>query len=258
MAADSGVPVGLVHVSVGGTPIEAWIPRAALASNPQLSHLLENWLENPAYPAWCRERGRHNIGAWLTAPTATPPHHPFEPGFLFAAGMRLQSSAASGANLESRAIDTVNELDATIGVIRETIFRLTSSEPDLYDEIATMVHGFRTVSGDPIVLTIDGDSSAVPEPVAEQLLPSLNELVSNAVRHGEAGAISVTLAVGDEVVLVVVDDGVGFGPSADRGFGLGNIGARARNLGGRLDIDSVPNRGTKVTWRVPLSGPAKS
>ena len=66
------VPVGLVGVAVGGSPIEAWTPGA----------FFPGWLDDPAYPGWCRERARQNLAGLESA------RHPFEPGFLFEAGVR--------------------------------------------------------------------------------------------------------------------------------------------------------------------------
>jgi len=68
--------------------MEAYIPAEFLAGDPQLAPLLVHWYENPEYPAWCRQRGAFNLSAWLAAPEPPAPHHPFEPGFLFDAGMR--------------------------------------------------------------------------------------------------------------------------------------------------------------------------
>jgi sialate O-acetylesterase len=47
-----GVPIGIVHSSWGGTPIESWLSPAALASNPAFAIVGERWRKNLAeYPA---------------------------------------------------------------------------------------------------------------------------------------------------------------------------------------------------------------
>jgi signal transduction histidine kinase len=75
------------------------------------------------------------------------------------------------------------------------------------------------------------------------------EALHNVVKHANAARIDVRLVVdGDEAVLEVKDDGVGFDDS--RSFpghmGLVSMAERAAGIGGRLTISSVPNRGTLV------------
>ncbi len=80
MQAETGVPIGLIHNSVGGSPMEAWIPNDS--QNP-------NWIENADLPKWAAGRARLNLTQWIEAGSSAPaPHHPFEPGFLFASGVR--------------------------------------------------------------------------------------------------------------------------------------------------------------------------
>lgn len=87
-----GIPIGLIHVAVGGTPIEAWIPREALSADPELSPLSNDWLGHPEYPKWCQGRAQRNLESWFESGRAGIPHHPFEPGFLFEAGVAPYTS----------------------------------------------------------------------------------------------------------------------------------------------------------------------
>jgi signal transduction histidine kinase len=92
----------------------------------------------------------------------------------------------------------------------------------------------------------------VPSGVADHLLAALREALSNAARHAAAQKVDVLVVVRDEeLVLEVVDDGGGLGPTSRRS-GLANLGARAEQLGGTLHLDSAPGAGTRLTWRVPL------
>jgi sialate O-acetylesterase len=58
-----GVPIGLVHSSWGGTPVESWLSPAALEANPAFAVVRERWRQNlvdypaakPAYDAWLAE-----------------------------------------------------------------------------------------------------------------------------------------------------------------------------------------------------------
>ncbi len=84
------VPVGLIHNSIGGTPMESWIPESTLLADPELQRLVTFpwYAENhPDYPKWCGLRGRQNLANYFASPDGPVPHHPFQPGFLFDAGV---------------------------------------------------------------------------------------------------------------------------------------------------------------------------
>ena len=172
---------------------------------------------------------------------------------LLAVGMRLQA-ARTPEILAERAEETVADLDETIDVIRETIFRLSSSEAELQTDVQTLVHSFRSEDGPSVSLNLTGDLTAVPTSVADELLPVINELMSNAVRHSGASTVEVDVDAvsGSEVCLRVTDDGAGFLSRRRSGLGLDNIESRAKNLGGDVEIRSSRGDGSTIIWRVPL------
>jgi signal transduction histidine kinase len=49
---------------------------------------------------------------------------------------------------------------------------------------------------------------------------------------------------------MVSDDGVG-GADPARGSGLRGLAARVEAMGGRLEVDSPPQRGTRITAEIP-------
>lgn len=87
------VPVGMINVSVGGTPIEAWVSETRLKSDPRMAKLFDgNWLENPLLDRWCRSRASLNLKRGINGDFAIPsdkygPNHSFKPGFMFQAGI---------------------------------------------------------------------------------------------------------------------------------------------------------------------------
>ena len=79
----------------------------------------------------------------------------------------------------------------------------------------------------------------------------MREGLSNALRHAHADAIDVTIRATEELVISIVDDGVGI-DQATRIHGLDNLATRARQCGGSSNITSE-NGVTELVWRVPLS-----
>jgi PAS domain S-box-containing protein len=91
----------------------------------------------------------------------------------------------------------------------------------------------------------------------------VQELLFNVVKHAQCGQATVTLErCGEDLKVVVTDEGVGFDvsaarkPSHDGGFGLLNIQQRVTAFGGRIDIASEPGRGTCAMLFMPLLRPA--
>jgi len=98
------------------------------------------------------------------------------------------------------------------------------------------------------------DDVTVPAPVEHALLRITQEACANAVRHGNAGRLTVSMTRQDgHVELAVRDTGTGFDPAAPHaGSGLAHIRDRVAELGGTVAIDSAPGRGAAVTVRVPV------
>jgi len=103
-------------------------------------------------------------------------------------------------------------------------------------------------------------SARLPSAVEIALFRISQEAVQNALRHGKASHVKVELASGGgQIVLGIVDDGVGFDPQAAMGDGLGltTMQERADAIGGKIRIESG-RRGTRVEVRVPLSLPEQA
>jgi signal transduction histidine kinase len=101
------------------------------------------------------------------------------------------------------------------------------------------------------------DRAPVEDPnVATQLDYVAQEAIHNAVRHGRARHVAVTLDTSaDRVILQVRDDGVGIPPPPKRGKGMGLSIMRYRTdrIGGTLTIKAGARRGTLVVCNVPRS-----
>ncbi|WP_437200786.1 exo-alpha-sialidase [Planctomicrobium sp. SH664] len=86
-------PIGIIDVSIGGTPTEAWVPRTALEGSPAVRSLVQgSWLTNPAGDAWCQTRAKVNFSGALANGEPLPgsdigPYHCYQPGFLWEAGV---------------------------------------------------------------------------------------------------------------------------------------------------------------------------
>jgi len=80
----TGIPVGMINIAVGGSPIEAWMSPSTFVNHPRFSKKSDsNWLVNPALPVWVRQRAIENIGD-----QSSHFSHAFQPSFIFEAGVK--------------------------------------------------------------------------------------------------------------------------------------------------------------------------
>lgn len=84
------IPIGLINLSIGGAPIEAFISPEAMSSQIEFAGKLDgNWLENEQLPIWIRSRGHENVGGQtLSDISDSGPNHAFKPAFAFESGIR--------------------------------------------------------------------------------------------------------------------------------------------------------------------------
>jgi PAS domain S-box-containing protein len=88
------------------------------------------------------------------------------------------------------------------------------------------------------------------------------EALNNAAKYSRARTVEVLIERrADAVLLIVEDDGIGFdadGEARGRGFGLVGMQERAALVGGSLEIESSPGKGTTVLVRIAVPEGASS
>ncbi|HUH97743.1 MAG TPA: two-component regulator propeller domain-containing protein [Anaerolineales bacterium] len=95
----------------------------------------------------------------------------------------------------------------------------------------------------------------LPRSAQEELYNIAQEALNNALKHGRANRVQIRLRFEDAgTELEISDDGIGFEPTIKRlggGFGISGMKERAQKLGGRIEIQTAPGKGTRVSVRVP-------
>jgi len=180
---------------------------------------------------------------------------------LFATGLSLQgvSRLIHEDEARRRVEAAVEELDTTVRHIRTVIFDVESSrgtETSLRRRILDVVREASRPLGFTPRATFDGPVDAqIDGPLADDLVATLREALSNVVRHAQATTARVELGVAEATAtLRVTDDGIGITDSSQRGNGLQNMRTRAERHSGRCSVTGSPS-GTTLIWEVPLSFP---
>ena len=123
------------------------------------------------------------------------------------------------------------------------------------------------ISAASLVCRLDLPASMPRVPLSAEVRHSIflavKEAVNNAVRHARAREVRISLRTEDGgFTIEIADDGIGFEPGrvattdagvshARGGNGLRNIRERLAALGGRCDIESIPQKGTLLRLVVP-------
>jgi signal transduction histidine kinase len=112
---------------------------------------------------------------------------------------------------------------------------------------------FSRRSGIPVTVDIEGTLDHLPDAHRTCVYRVVQEALTNCARHAKAENIRIVLHGGEKrVSLAVEDDGVGLRELSTSGMGLIGIEERARELGGRVHIDSQVNRGTLLQVDLPI------
>jgi signal transduction histidine kinase len=100
----------------------------------------------------------------------------------------------------------------------------------------------------------------IGESAAAHLYLIVQEAINNAVRHGRARSIAVTLRANRALVsLSITDDGVGIAESTGRGAGMGLklMEYRSAVIGGSMGIKRLPSGGTRIHSVCPQDAGAR-
>lgn len=112
------------------------------------------------------------------------------------------------------------------------------------------------------VTVAEEDQLRIPEDQTVLVFQSVRELLMNSWKHAGTGTAAVIMERhADALRIEVQDNGRGFTVPADDTasersprFGLFSIRERMKAVGGSLDIESMPGRGTRCILKIPLSG----
>ena len=186
---------------------------------------------------------------------------------LFAVGLNLEVAKSlmppktrktSGASLD-KAIDQLN------GVMREVRTFIAGVGSDLFEgkDLQAALQSMLTslTENQPTRVRLAVEKRAAQAVSAEQsfhLFRVIQEAVTNCIRHGGAQEARVSLKILKQGVrLSIRDNGRGFDQDTvkEGGYGLHNMAARAKKIGGRFTVLSKENEGTRIVLDLPKEAP---
>lgn len=150
--------------------------------------------------------------------------------------------------LISRAINEIRK-------ISKSLITPGLREIGLLESIEDITDDMKVAKGINIQLDIHNIiESEVDEQRKLTLFRIIQEQLNNIMKHAKATEVMIRLSIeGKDIVLTVVDNGVGFDISRHRkGVGITNIISRTELFKGKVEIQSKPGDGCVLTVRLPM------
>lgn len=180
---------------------------------------------------------------------------------LFATGMSIQaiSGRIDDEGLRTTLLESVDNIDGAIRRLRQTIFDLTSVQPepvgDVFDDVIRSERG--ALGFDPAV-TRKGQA-VISQRLQREAAAVVQEALSNVAKHAQASEVDVLIDVTEgRLKIEVTDNGLGMDGAKSltnplSGHGTENMAVRAQSLGGTCEVISSAGDGTTVCWSAPLT-----
>jgi ligand-binding sensor domain-containing protein/signal transduction histidine kinase len=175
----------------------------------------------------------------------------------------ISSLRRENPSLQENLLDHARmQVRSTIDEARQAVWNLRHKE----DSVANLGTSAAAIAartskefGIPVGCVEEGRPFSVRGSLARELLMVIREAVYNGALHGRPQQIQIKLVyTRDELSSSVSDDGCGFDPAmrkAQRGqhYGIEGMRERVERMGGRIGIESVPARGTTVSFSIRRS-----
>jgi signal transduction histidine kinase len=172
---------------------------------------------------------------------------------LIALGLDLQRTRAAIPDdqheTQSALVEMEEDLDAILVDLRELSHGL---HPQLLSRLGLGPSLQALARRSPIPVHLDVDlTERLPASLETAVYYVIAEALTNAIKHSDASEISIAITTGEKLRASIADDGIG---NADPGSGSGLTGLldRVDALGGRFDLDSPPQGGTRISIELPV------
>ena len=185
---------------------------------------------------------------------------------LYAARLHLEPLRRRDS-VDATAQETVDRVDSLLGECIAESRSLTVQlcppvlhEAGLAAAVEWLARHMEQTCGLNVEIDVDPQAEPESEGIRILLFEAVRELLFNVVKHAGTGSARVAMIVApdDGVRMTVFDEGAGWAKAdvkldsaTTSGFGLFSIRERLELMGGRLEIETAPGRGTRVSIWAP-------
>jgi two-component system, NarL family, sensor kinase len=156
----------------------------------------------------------------------------------------------SAVDLLSQSISTLSDISKSLNsdiIISQGLIKALENEIERIRETGLFKIDLK-IGGEPLYLDTEKELL---------LFRIVQEGFNNIIKHSKATETQITLQYGkSDLQLNLIDNGMGFiqisnGMSPDRKAGIKNMASRIKILGGFMNIDSFPGKGTTLSFSIP-------
>ena len=179
-------------------------------------------------------------------------------------GLRLE---VCRLHLVGKPAELAHELELMEKAAKDTMIqirRFLSNKGSYHLQPGTLVENLRKEMsflrdslGLRFIFETEPEELELPTEIEREIYLVLREGLLNVARHAHASSAEILVrAVNEEVRATLIDDGIGFranGGAEETGYGLASMKDRIERLSGEFFVESTPGKGTKLSFRVPLT-----
>lgn len=126
----------------------------------------------------------------------------------------------------------------------------------LVGALKTRLSAVESRGGIAVNLEVEGNENQLTPEVVGALYRVAQEALNNSIKHAGASSVKINLAISNNALrLTISDDGHGFivdKALTEGGMGLRSMFERVKSLGGEIEINSAPEKGTVIEAVIPI------
>ena len=163
--------------------------------------------------------------------------------------------------IKSKLKNIIGLLDGSNQSVRKILGELRPGildEHGLLEAVEWLRLQFTEATGIPVKFTTAEKNIKVSEQIAICIFRVYQETFTNITRHSRAKNVSSSISIiGQEIIIVIEDDGVGFDTDSiqnKKSFGILGMKERVLALSGKFELITSPGKGSKITVSLPYKG----
>ena len=171
----------------------------------------------------------------------------------------LENSEQTAQKIEQLKVRTTDIIQG----VRTATFNLTPPELSDYgitSALSKLAHELSRLTEQNITFLNKSDFDLRLDPTSEiNIYRIVQEAINNAIKYAQSSYIIITLSHSNDILSITIDDdGIGFISQKEThkkeygGMGMMFMQERIKYVKGRIFINSIPDKGTRITINIPL------